>query len=111
MAWSHLSDIMNYPWLSYWILSLPSPKYSFGELGELLTVPRFFLRVSLLHCSTAESKQTLFVVTAALKTFSRSDFTVAQINHITDFIRTTFLVQCCVNAQLVFYFNLFKVKK
>lgn len=31
-AWWHLSDIMNYPWIRYWILSLPSPKYSFGEL-------------------------------------------------------------------------------
>lgn len=71
----NISDIMNYPWIKYWILSLPSPKY-------LTAVPSFFLRVFLLHCSTAEIKQTLFVVTAALKPFSRANVPVAWINHI-----------------------------
>lgn len=74
--------------------------------GELLTdVPSFFLRVFLLHYSTAENKQTLFVVTAAQKTFSRSEFPIAQINHITDFIGTTFLVQCCANVKFIFFWR------
>lgn len=71
-----ISDIMNYPWIRYWILSLPSPKY-------LTAVPSFFLRVFLLRCCTAEIKQTLFVVTTALKPFSGAHVPVAWINHIT----------------------------
>lgn len=78
-------------------------KYSFGEL--LTDVPSFFLRVFLLHCRAAENKQTLFVVTAAQKTFSRSEFPIAQINHITDFIGTIFLVQCCANAKFIFFWR------